>query len=176
MKLSRAQWNILIAVILVAGFAWTAASRVSSSAQATRDSGRRATPDFTLDTLDGGRFTLSAQAGKPVIVNFWATWCPPCRAELPAFEEVYRGYHDKGLIVVGVDVAESPEVVAQYVQQVGLTFPIALDASGEVTELYHIQGMPTTLFVGRDGKIKDMVIGGPLTRAAIESKISELMK
>lgn len=176
MKFSRTQWNILIAVILIAGFAWTAASRAPLSAQATRDSGRRATPDFTLDTLDGGQFTLSAQVGRPVIVNFWATWCPPCRAELPAFEEVHRAYRDQGLIVVGVDVAESPQVVAQYVQEVGLTFPIALDARGEVTELYRIQGMPTTLFVGRDGKIKDVVIGGPLTRAAIESRISELMK
>ena len=175
MRLSRTQWNVLIIVILAAGIAWTAASRVTTG-QATRDRARRATPDFTLDTLDGGTFTLSAQIGKPVVVNFWATWCPPCRAELPIFEDVYRNNHDRGLVVVGVDVAESPDVVAKYVAETGLTFPIALDTSGETTELYRIQGMPTTFFIGRDGKIRDMIIGGPLTQAAIESKVAELLK
>ena len=175
MRLSRTQSNVLIVVILVAGAAWTVNSRVTTG-QATRERARRATPDFTLDTLDGGKFKLAVQVGKPVIVNFWATWCPPCRAELPAFEEVYRNNHDKELVVVGVDVAESPDVVAKYVAEIGLTFPIALDTGGETAELYRIQGMPTTFFIGRDGKIRDMVIGGPLTRAAIESKVAELLK
>jgi thiol-disulfide isomerase/thioredoxin len=175
MKLSRLQWNALIVIILAAGVVWTVASRVTT-AQATRDRARRATPDFTLDTLDGGKFKLADHIGQPVVVNFWATWCLPCRAELPAFEEVYRNNRAQGLVVVGVDVAESPDAVAQFVAEAGLTFPIALDASGETTELYRIQGMPTTFFVGRDGQIKDMVIGGPLTQAAIESKVAELMK
>jgi thiol-disulfide isomerase/thioredoxin len=175
MKLSRAQWNVLIVVILAAGMAWTAASRVTS-ALSTRDRARRATPDFALDTLDGGKFRLADHIGKPVVVNFWATWCPPCRAELPAFEEVYRNNRDQGLVVVGVDVAESPDVVAKYVSEIGLTYPIALDASGAATELYRIEGMPTTFFVGRDGRIHDMVIGGPLTKAAIESQVAELLK
>ena len=173
MKLSRAQWNVLIAVILVAGIAWMAASRVTSD-QDTRTSGRRGTPDFTLDTLDGGTFKLSAQMGQPVVVNFWATWCPPCRAEFPAFEQVYHNNRAKGLIVVGVNVAEAPEVAGQFVREAGVTFPIALDVSGEVTELYRIQGMPTTFFIGRDGKIKDTIIGGPLGEAAIEAKVKEM--
>jgi len=177
MKLSRTQSNLLIAVILVAGMAWTAASRVPAGAdQATRDRARRATPGIELDTLDGGKFKLADQVGKPVVVNFWATWCPPCRAELPAFEEVYKNNRDKGLVVVGVDVAESPEAVAKFVSDMGLSYPIALDMDGETTELYRIQGMPTTLFIGRDGQIKDTVIGGPLTKAAIESKVAELLK
>lgn len=175
MRLSRLQWNALIVIILAAGVMWTVASRVTT-AQATRDRARRATPDFVLDTLDGGKFKLADHIGQPVVVNFWATWCLPCRAELPAFEEVYRNNRAQGLVVVGVDVAESPDEVAQFVAEVGLTFPIALDTSGETTELYRIQGMPTTFFVGRDGLIKDMVIGGPLTQAAIESKVAELVK
>jgi len=175
MKLSRLQWNALIVTILMAGVVWTVASRVTT-AQATRDRARRATPDFTLDTLDGAKFKLADHIGQPVVVNFWATWCLPCRAELPAFEEVYRNNRAQGLVVVGVDVAESPDEVARFVAEAGLTFPIALDTSGETTELYRIQGMPTTFFVGRDGQIKDMVIGGPLTQAAIESKVAELMK
>ena len=175
MKLSRLQWNVLIVIILLTGVMWTVASRVTT-AQATRDRARRATPDFTLDTLDGGKFKLADHIGQPVVVNFWATWCLPCRAELPAFEQVYRNNRTQGLVVVGVDVAESPDAVAQFVAEAGLTFPIALDTSGETTELYRIQGMPTTFFVGRDGQIKDMVIGGPLTQAAIESRVAELMK
>jgi cytochrome c biogenesis protein CcmG/thiol:disulfide interchange protein DsbE len=175
MKLSRAQWNILIVVVLVAGAAWTAASRVTSG-QADRGLGRRATPGIELATLDGGTFRLADQAGKPVVVNFWATWCLPCREEAPAFEQVYKNNLDKGLVVVGVDVAEPPDVVGKFVSDMGLTYPIALDTDGETTELYRIQGMPTTLFIGRDGKIKDTIIGGPLTRAAIESKVAELLK
>jgi thiol-disulfide isomerase/thioredoxin len=177
MKLARGQWTVLIVVILVAGAAWTAASRVPAGAeQATRERARRATPGIELATLDGGKFRLADHIGQPVVVNFWATWCPPCRAELPAFEQVYQSHREKGLVIVGVDVAESPDEVAQFVTQARLTFPIALDTSGETTELYRIQGMPTTFFVGRDGKIKDTVIGGPLTKAAIESKVAELMK
>lgn len=177
MKLARSQWTVLVVVILVAGAAWTAVSRVPPGAeQATRDRARRATPGIELDTLDGGKFRLADYIGKPVVVNFWATWCPPCRAELPAFEQVYRNNRDKDLIVVGVDVAESSDEVAKFVAEAGVTFPIALDTSGETTELYRIQGMPTTFFIGRDGKIKDTVIGGPLTKAAIESKVAELMK
>jgi thiol-disulfide isomerase/thioredoxin len=177
MKLSRFQWNVLIVMILVAGVAWTVAWRVpAGAAQATRDRARRATPDFSLDMLDGGKFKLSEQVGHPVVVNFWATWCPPCRAELPALEDVYRNNRDKGLVVVGVDVAESRDVVAKYVAENNLTFPIVLDAGGETTELYRIQGMPTTFFVGRDGRIHNMVIGGPLSKAAIESQVAELMK
>ncbi len=175
MKLSPTRWNVLIVVILVASIAWTAASRVTTT-QATRDRARRATPDISLDTLDGSKFKLSDQIGRPVVVNFWATWCLPCRAEMPAFEQVYRNHRDQGLVVVGVDVAESPDVVAKFVSEAGATFPIALDVSGEVTELYRIQGMPTTFFIGRDGKIKDTVIGGPLGEAAIEAKVAELLK
>jgi thiol-disulfide isomerase/thioredoxin len=174
-KLSRTLWNVLIVVILVAGLAWTAAFRVTSG-QADRSIGRRATPDLTLDTLDGGKFRLADQAGKPVVINFWATWCPPCRAELPALEQVYKNNRDKGLIVVGVDVAEAPDVVGKFVSDMRLTYPITLDTDGEATELYRIEGMPTTFFIGRDGKIKDMVIGGPLSQAAIEAKVAELLK
>jgi thiol-disulfide isomerase/thioredoxin len=175
LKLTSAQWNVLIVAVLIVGAAWTAASRVTAGLP-TRERVRSAPPDFTLDTLAGDKFTLSAQAGRPVVVNFWATWCPPCRAELPAFEEVYRNYRDKGLVVVGVDVAESPEVVAQYVAEAGLTFPIALDVSGHASELFRLQGMPTTLFVGRDGAIRDVIVGGPLSQATIESKVAELFR
>jgi thiol-disulfide isomerase/thioredoxin len=175
MKLSRVQWNILIVVSLVAGAAWTVASRVPG-AQALRGVLARATPDISLSTLDGGTFRLAAQRGKPVIVNFWATWCLPCRAELPAFEQVHKSHRDDGLVIVGVDVAEPSDVVAKYVAEMGLTFPIAIDEDGEVSELYRVQGLPTTIFVGRDGTIRDVIIGGPLSKAAIESKVADLMK
>jgi thiol-disulfide isomerase/thioredoxin len=175
MKLSRVQWNVLIGVVLIAGAAWTVASRVPG-AQATRDLARRATPDVSLPTLDGRTFNLVALRGKPVIVNYWATWCLPCRAELPAFEEVHKAHRDDGLVIVGVDLAEPPDVVSKYVAEIGLTFPIALDEDGEVSELYRVEALPTTFFVGRDGNIRDMAIGGPMTKAAIESKVADLMK
>jgi thiol-disulfide isomerase/thioredoxin len=144
MKLSRTGWNILIAVVLAAGAAWTVASRVTTT-RATRERVRSATPDISLPILDGGMFRLSQQLGKPVVVNFWATWCPPCRAELPTFEEVYKNHRSDGLVIVGVDVAEPQDVVTKFVTDMGLTFPIALDEDGESLALYRVQGLPTTL-------------------------------
>ncbi len=173
-RLSRTQWALLVVIVLVAGGAWTAASRVPVS-EAAQVSGRRssASPDFTLPALDGSTFKLSGQRGKLVVVNFWATWCGPCRAEMPALEAFHRSHPDD-VVIVGVDVSEQKDIVAQFVRDVGVTYPIALDTSGQVSELYRVSGLPTTYFIGPDGSVRDMVIGGPLTKAAIESKVADL--
>ncbi len=175
MKLDRFRWTIVIVAVLIAGSAWTVASRVPAS-QVASLLGRRssAPPVFSARTLDGGMFSLEGQRGKPVIVNFWATWCAPCRAELPAFEAVHRAHAGSDVVIVGVNVAEPQDVVAKFVADMGLTFPIALDPSGEVGELYRVQGLPTTIFISPEGTIRDTVIGGPLTQSAIESKLVDM--
>jgi len=135
-------------------------------------------PDFTLEQLDGNQVTLSDLRGKVVVVNFWASWCPPCRAEMPAIEKVYRAYKDLGLVVLGVNTTnqDSEAAAAAFVQEFGLTFPIPLDRTGSVSAAYNLRGLPSTYFIDSRGVIRSVVIGGPMSEALIQSKVENLLK
>lgn len=176
----RRRYHGLMALILILGVAWIAISRIPpDAAQAMSEKtlplpGHRA-PDFTLPSLAGEPMTLSDLPGQVVLVNIWATWCPPCRAEMPAIETVYQRYRDQGFTVLAVNQMEPQAAVADFVQELGLTFPIVLDSRGSVSQLYRVQAVPTTFFVGRDGVIRDMLIGGPMSESFIESKVVPLL-
>jgi thiol-disulfide isomerase/thioredoxin len=132
-------------------------------------------PDFTLTGLDGSTVQLSSYRGvKPVWVNFWATWCPPCRAEMPEMEKLYPAYQAKGIEILGVDVQESQAQVQQYVQQGGYSWKFALDLDGKASRAYYVTGIPTHIFVGRDGVIKDLVVTG-LDSATMQTKLNSLL-
>jgi peroxiredoxin len=170
-----------MALLLVLGVAWIALSRVRDGGAAERDGSSSlpqkgfVAPDFTLEMLDGSEMTLSDLRGQVVLVNFWATWCPPCRAEMPAIQEVYEQYHDQDFIVLAVDIVEGDARVTTFADQLELTFPILMDRDGDVSERYRISSIPTTFFVDRSGVIQDIVIGGPMSRALIESKVTALL-
>lgn len=134
-------------------------------------------PGFTLNTLDGQIISLSTLRGKVVLINLWASWCPPCRAEMPALDKVYRQYRDAGFVVLGVNTTyqDSESDASTFVQTLGLEFPILLDRDGVVSKEYQLQALPTSYFVGRDGKIRDVVFGGPMTEAIIATKIEGLL-
>jgi cytochrome c biogenesis protein CcmG, thiol:disulfide interchange protein DsbE len=134
-------------------------------------------PDFTLDSLAGDPITLTDLRGKVVVLNFWASWCPPCRAEMPALNVVYEKHRDQGLVVLGVNTAyQDDEASARTaIRDWGLTFPIVFDRDGASGRQYRVQAMPTTFFIGRDGVIRDIVFGGPMSEALIASKIEKLM-
>lgn len=105
----KRRWEILMLVSLAAGILWTVVSRVPSAVGAPLSSSPSPregflAPDFTLDTLDGTKVTLSDLRGKIVVINLWATWCPPCRAEMPALENAYKQYKDSGVVVLGLNV------------------------------------------------------------------------
>lgn len=111
-------------------------------------------PDFTLKNLEGEKVSLSDFEGQPALINFWATWCAPCRIEMPLIEQMYQKYQDEGFVVLAVDVQESLTAVQWFVDNQKLTFPVLLDHDGEVAnETYRIRAFPTSYFVGRDGKI-----------------------
>ncbi|MFQ5342911.1 MAG: redoxin domain-containing protein [Anaerolineae bacterium] len=111
-------------------------------------------PDFTLKNLEGETINLDDFKGQPVLINFWATWCGPCRIEMPVMNTMYQKYKDEGFVVLAVDVQESITTVQSFVNSMGLTFPILLDLKGEVADgPYRIRAFPTSYFVGRDGKI-----------------------
>lgn len=111
-------------------------------------------PDFTLKALDGKQVKLSDYKGKPVIINFWASWCPACKAEMPDFEKTYQAYKDKGLVILAVDVGEPVVSVESFRQKYNLTFPILIDENSRVTRLYQVIPLPSTYFVDAQGVIR----------------------
>ncbi len=111
-------------------------------------------PDFTLKDLNGRTITLSELRGHPVLINFWATWCPPCREEMPVLQTMWTRYRDQGFVLLAIDVQEPPNVVESFVRRQGLDFYILLDTRGDVSTRYRIRGFPTSFFVDREGVIR----------------------
>lgn len=134
-------------------------------------------PDFTLDQLGGGQVTLSQLRGNVVMINLWASWCAPCRIEMPAIEKVYRTYKGQGFVVLGLNTTyqDSEIEAAAFVKQLDLTFPILLDRSGATSNRYQLRALPSTYFVDRTGTIRAAVFGS-MNDALIESKVQELIK
>ena len=167
---------------LILGMFWTVVSRVSpDQLQAQTGSVPKegfTAPDFALSLLDGGEISLSELRGKVVLVNFWTSWCPPCRKEMPAIESVYRSYNDMGLVVIGLNLTaqDSKQAAASFAQEVGVTFPIALDLDNSVGILYRVTALPTTFFIDRKGVIRSVIVGGPMSEAVIQSKVEELFR
>lgn len=116
-------------------------------------------PDFTLRTLEGGSITLSDLKGKVVLINFWATWCPPCREEMPSLERLYRHYKYDKFTLLAVDIMERPETVKRFVKEYNLSFPILLDENGDVSLKYAANAIPTTYIIDKGGKAVGKAIG-----------------
>ncbi|MCD6290472.1 MAG: TlpA family protein disulfide reductase [Anaerolineae bacterium] len=177
-RLHGARWGLL-ALAAVLGFAWIQFSRSPAGAQEhTPAQGARVglmAPDFTLSRLDGQPVSLSELRGQAVVLNFWATWCPPCRAEMPALERVYQAHREDGVVVLGVNQGETGAAVNPFLKEFGISFPVLLDAQGNVGRLYRVQALPTTYFIDRQGMIRDMVIGGPMSEALLQSKLATLL-
>ena len=112
-------------------------------------------PDFTLLSLDGQDISLSDFQGKPVLLVFGATWCPPCRAQKPYLIAAYNDFADQGLVILGVNIREGRAHVKEYVAQKGIPFPILLDANGEVAHLYQVRGIPAMFLIDREGIVRE---------------------
>ena len=112
-------------------------------------------PDFTVPLYSGGtgEFTLSEHLGQPVLLNFWGSWCPPCRAEFPAIQAIADEYKDRGLVVIGVDVQDSETNARAFLGQQGTTFQTGPDLTGRTSIDYSVTSMPTTYFITREGEI-----------------------
>ena len=116
-------------------------------------------PDFTLEDLDGNQVRLADLAGQVVLVNFWATWCGPCRLEMPALQARYDALKDQGFTVLAVNLDEPREDAALFAQDLGLTFPVLLDPGASINDLYRVRGYPTTFIVDREGLISRQHVG-----------------
>jgi thiol-disulfide isomerase/thioredoxin len=124
----------------------------------TADIGQMA-PPLRLPLVGGGEMDLGAYRGRPVILNFWATWCEPCKAEMPVFERTQQQYRDRGLVVLGVDFQERDEEITAFLNQVGVTFPSLVDRTGEASRQWRATGLPTTFLIDRQGIIRDVRVG-----------------
>jgi thiol-disulfide isomerase/thioredoxin len=108
-------------------------------------------PDFTLASKEGGNVRLQEQLGNVVLINFWASWCGPCREELPYLEELQQEYADLGFTILAVNVDEDPSKADILLNDIPVSFPVLFDVNDEVSKLYDVQAMPTTVIVDRDG-------------------------
>lgn len=128
-------------------------------------------PTLQGKTLDGTPFSVAAWHGKPIILNFWASWCAPCRDELPALQKL----HQAGVQVVGVNVGEPPVLAATFAAAYGVTFPNLSDADYYWLRVFRVRTLPTTFFIAADGRVREVVNGG-MSAAELAAKAAELAK
>ena len=161
-KYQKLALTAAIAVAIAALFALLAfglANREPATGRSGETRVGKPAPDFSMTLLDGGSFALADYAGTPLVINFWASWCPPCRNESPGFERIWRQYQDEGVQFVGVDIQDTePEAVA-YVQEFDLTFPNGRDPDGDITVDYGVIGLPVTFFINADGLVEGRWVG-----------------
>jgi thiol-disulfide isomerase/thioredoxin len=119
-------------------------------------------PDFTLKDMDGKQQSLGDYRGKVIMLNFWATWCPPCRREIPSMESIYQDLGEDGFVVLAVNEFEDSDHVFAYTGQLSVfpSFPILFDSNSEVSQLYGVKGLPTTLLINKQGQIVYRAVGG----------------
>jgi cytochrome c biogenesis protein CcmG/thiol:disulfide interchange protein DsbE len=129
-------------------------------------------PDFKLNSLSGVPMALSQFKGKPVLINFWASWCEPCKQEMPLIESYAKKYSDK-LVVIGLDSEESPLIVQDYINRLGIKFTILIDSDGSVSDLFRINGFPTTVFIDPTGRIQAEQIGS-LSDESMQRSLSSI--
>jgi peroxiredoxin len=118
-------------------------------------------PNFELETLDGGEARLADFRGHPVVLNFWASWCSPCKKEIPQFVAAHTQYAGEGLVIIGLNLQEGMDVVRPFAEEWGMNFPVLIDRDADVGDEYRLLGLPTTFFIDSDGIIRS-IFRGPL--------------
>lgn len=134
-------------------------------------------PDFTLRASTGKNLKLSEFRGQVVMINFWATWCAPCREELPHLDRLYQQYRKAGFALLGVNIDDNPRAAQQMAEQLGVRFPVLFDATKQVSKRYDVDAMPTTLIVDRDGKVQYLHRGYKAgVEKEYESRVRDILK
>jgi cytochrome c biogenesis protein CcmG/thiol:disulfide interchange protein DsbE len=180
--MQQIQRRALYSIILVAALAWifVSADRDGTSTAGEIPAPREGflAPDFSLQTPEGETVTLSELRGQAVLVNLWATWCPPCRAEMPAIQKLYDEYKDQGFVALAVNMTyqDNPLAVLPFAQENNLTFPILLEETGDMAKSYALRSLPSSFFINRDGFIQEVVIGGPMSEALLRTRIESILK
>jgi cytochrome c biogenesis protein CcmG/thiol:disulfide interchange protein DsbE len=172
-------FGVLFAFLVSAAFLGLLAWGVLKKKPLTGLSGatmvNRPAPDFTLKTFDGPMISMRALRGKPVVLNFWASWCPPCRQEASLLEKAWRVYKRRGVAFIGVDLQDREEDALRFIREFDITYPNAPDPTGEVSINYGVSGLPVTFFVSREGQILRRWVGAVKKEMLVRS-IKEIMQ
>ena len=165
---------VTLALILSAGSVVTGCS--SNSAPSTQGTGvGNLAPDFQLDNLEGESVSLSDFRGKPVMLNFWATWCHPCVSEMPDIQSVYEEQSAEGLVILLVNMGGTSPQVKEFLQNHNLSLPVLLDTTQAIAQKYNIRWIPTTFFIDKDGIIQAVKFGAFPNKEAIESDLNKII-
>jgi peroxiredoxin len=171
------QFTVVALSILWIIFSTTSAQQSDTTFNQIPQKGFSA-PDFLLQDISGQEINLQDFQGQAIILNFWATWCPPCKAEMPDLQNVYLQFQGKGLVVIGINRTdqENYSEVSDFILANQITFPVLLDPTGEIAKKYNVSALPTTFFIQPDGIIHKVIIGGPLPQALLLAEAQQLMQ
>jgi len=152
---------------------------VHRTPQPSLEAGNRpglAAPNFTLKTLAGPEASLSEYKGRPLLINFWASWCKPCRGEMPDIVAAYQAHQGTGLEVLAINLTdqEGMKDIRKFVAEFQMPFPVLLDEKGRVRRLYALIGVPTSVFIGTDGVVR-LINPGPITKETLERGLAEIL-
>lgn len=178
--MSQTKWWLISLIILGVAGGWILYSsrdpNVISNWNAIAPRSGFSAPEIELETPSGEPVKLSDLKGKSIVLNFWASWCPPCRVEMPALQNIYSEYQEQDVVVLGINSTynDSMTKAIEFVQLNQLSFPILLDTSGTASKDYQVNSLPTTYFVDPNGVIRDVIIGGPISETILKSKIEAL--
>jgi peroxiredoxin len=185
MSLRRLWWHTLVLGVLLSGSLFIAATRVPTVSSLASGpptaptpaaaSAARPGPLFELPSVDGATIALDDHKGQVVLINVWATWCPPCQVEMPAIEAVYQRYRDQGFSVLAVNQGEERETVQAFMRDYGLSFPALLDHEGAVSRAYRAHSLPSSFFIDRRGIIRTIYLG-PISRGALAGTVEQLLR
>jgi cytochrome c biogenesis protein CcmG/thiol:disulfide interchange protein DsbE len=168
----RLKWGWAVTIAMVMLLLGLLGWGLYESATGPRATG--AAPDFTLESFDGRMVTLSELRGQVVVVNFWASWCTPCREEAAYLEQTWRKYREQGVVFIGVDWVDTPANAQAYIKEFEITYLNGPDLGTRIAGAYRIQGVPETFFVDKDGNLRGVQIG-PFRAPELEQKIDELL-
>jgi peroxiredoxin len=180
-RVSQIKLRITSLIILIFGAAWVYYSAVDPEEtrawRATAPAAGFQAPDFELQNDLGELVRLNNLEGQAIILNFWASWCLPCREEMPAMEEIYQQYRQQGLTVLAVNAThiDSRVKALEFAALHGLNFPILFDFDGKVNQLYRVNALPTTFFISPTGTIQEVVIGGPMSEVLLRLRAENLL-
>ncbi len=158
-------WVTLVPIlVVVAGLLFLLGYTLAGQSSGTFRLGAQAVgsgpaADFTLERLDGGTVQLTALRGQPVMINFWASWCVPCREEAPTLQRAWETYKDRGAVFLGVNIWDSDANARAFIREFGITYPNLLDRDGKVAIEYGLRGVPETFFVNRQGSLASKYVG-----------------
>lgn len=173
MGLRRSLFLVMLAVMMLALLAGCSVGYAGAKGAVPG----KAAPEIRLNDLDGRTVSLSQFRGRPVLIDFWATWCQYCRAEMPYMQAVYDQYKDQSsLVLLSVNIQESAAQVQEFMKSNGYSFPVLLDTQGTAAGDYNVRGLPSHIFIGKDGIIKDVSSGAFPSKEALNSRIAKLLQ